>query len=121
LGMGRDDAAVLPPPVPQGAARPQLGEPGGAERGVRPDALVAQAWCRRLPYGCGESSHFPVGGFADGARKINFISKAPGLPDAPITQPGRDFQPFDNLSINRPQVHEWLKEMNKEVLSVSAT
>lgn len=62
-----------------------------------------------------------LGDIANAARKINFISKAPGLPDAPITQPGRDFQPFDNLSINRPQVHEWLKEMNKEVLSVSAT
>lgn len=50
--------------------------------------------------------------------QINFIAKAPGLPDAPITQPGRDYQFFGELSINRPEVHGFLKEMNREVLSV---
>lgn len=51
--------------------------------------------------------------------KINFISKAPGLPDAPIVNEGRDYQPFGPLSINGPKVADYLKEMNKEVLSVS--
>ncbi len=49
--------------------------------------------------------------------KINFIAKAPGLPDAPVIDPGRPFQPFGGMSINRPEVHGFLKEMNREVLS----
>jgi hypothetical protein len=79
---------------------------------------VAQAGSRRFPHGRRE--HISGGRqFNVLIVQINFISKAPGLPDAPIIQEGRDFQPFDKLSINRPQVHEWLKEMNQEVLSVS--
>ncbi|WWD21819.1 hypothetical protein CI109_106307 [Kwoniella shandongensis] len=56
---------------------------------------------------------------ADGFRMdvINFIAKAPGLPDAPVVQPDREYQGFGSMSINRPEVHEWLKEMNREVLS----
>lgn len=50
-------------------------------------------------------------------RQINYISKAPGLPDAPITVPGRQFQSFGDLSVNRPRVHDFLKEMHREVLS----
>ncbi|KAL7424802.1 hypothetical protein Q5752_000486 [Cryptotrichosporon argae] len=55
---------------------------------------------------------------ADGFRMdvINYISKVPGLPDAPVTVPGRECQPFGPLSINGPKVHDWLKEMNREVL-----
>lgn len=53
-------------------------------------------------------------------RQINFIAKAPGLPDAPITQEGRDYQWFADLSINRPECHDFIKEMNREVLSVRA-
>ncbi|ORX36066.1 putative hydrolase [Kockovaella imperatae] len=54
----------------------------------------------------------------DGFRMdvINFTSKAPGFPDAPIVDPSREYQPFGNLSINRPRVHDFLKEMYKEVL-----
>jgi alpha-glucosidase len=48
--------------------------------------------------------------------KINFISKAEGFPDAPITQPGRPYQPFGDLSINRPRVQDHLKEMYREVI-----
>ncbi|OCF39721.1 alpha-glucosidase [Kwoniella heveanensis CBS 569] len=56
---------------------------------------------------------------ADGFRMdvINFIAKAPGLPDAPVVNPDRVYQPFGTMSINRPEVHRWLKEMNREVLS----
>lgn len=55
----------------------------------------------------------------DGFRMdvINFIAKAPGLPDAPVIEPDRPYQPFGPMSINRPEVHGFMKEMNKEVLS----
>ncbi|KAF9463173.1 alpha-glucosidase [Collybia nuda] len=55
----------------------------------------------------------------DGFRMdvINLISKAEGLPDAPITEPDQPFQPATLLFANGPRVHEYIKEMNKEVLS----
>jgi hypothetical protein len=51
--------------------------------------------------------------------QINFIGKHPEYPDAPMLFPSRDYQPFNGLSINREIVHEYLREMNREVLSVS--
>jgi glycosidase len=51
--------------------------------------------------------------------QINFIAKAEGFPDAPIVLPGHETQPFGGLSINRPEVHDHLKEMYQEVISVS--
>jgi alpha-glucosidase len=51
--------------------------------------------------------------------QINFIAKAEGFPDAPVILPGHEFQPFDGMSINRPEVHGHLKEMYQEVISVS--
>ncbi|CAD6587105.1 MAG: hypothetical protein TREMPRED_004662 [Tremellales sp. Tagirdzhanova-0007] len=55
----------------------------------------------------------------DGFRMdvINFISKAEGLPDAPVTDPNRSYQGFGGQSCNRKEVHGFMKEMNKEVLS----
>ena len=52
----------------------------------------------------------------DGFRMdvINFISKAPGLPDGPRTGLYGDFGPY---CINGPRIHEFLQEMNREVLS----
>jgi glycosidase len=52
--------------------------------------------------------------------QINFIAKAEGFPHAPIVLPGHETQPFGGLSINRPEVHDHLKEMYQEVISVSA-
>ncbi|KAF8245794.1 oligo-1,6-glucosidase [Wilcoxina mikolae CBS 423.85] len=54
----------------------------------------------------------------DGFRQdvINLISKAPGLPDAPILLPGEKFQPAYTLFSNGPRLHEFLQEMRKEVL-----
>ena len=48
----------------------------------------------------------------DGFRMdvINFISKVPGLPDGP----GGDFGPG---CVNGPRIHEFLREMHREVLS----
>ncbi|KAG8731688.1 hypothetical protein FRC11_002923, partial [Ceratobasidium sp. 423] len=55
----------------------------------------------------------------DGFRMdvINLISKVPGLPDAPVTQPDREYQSGDKYYCNGPRVHEYLQEMHREVLS----
>ncbi|CCO34855.1 hypothetical protein BN14_08964 [Rhizoctonia solani AG-1 IB] len=55
----------------------------------------------------------------DGFRMdvINMISKVPGLPDGPVTQPDRDYQPGYQYYCNGPRVHEYLQEMYREVLS----
>ncbi|KAH7330600.1 glycoside hydrolase family 13 protein [Rhizoctonia solani] len=55
----------------------------------------------------------------DGFRMdvINLISKVPGLPDAPVTQPDREYQSGDRYYCNGPRVHEYIQEMYREVLS----
>ncbi len=52
----------------------------------------------------------------DGFRMdvINYISKAPGLPNGPINGLYGDFVPY---SVNGPRVHEYLQEMHREVLA----
>ncbi|KAK7461491.1 hypothetical protein VKT23_008665 [Stygiomarasmius scandens] len=54
----------------------------------------------------------------DGFRMdvINVISKTPGLPDAPVTEPG-EYQSGSMYYANGPRVHEYLKEMHSKVLS----
>ncbi len=54
----------------------------------------------------------------DGFRMdvISFISKTPGLPDGPV-HPGALYGDFGPYVINGPRVHEFLQEMNREVLS----
>ncbi|TKA43122.1 hypothetical protein B0A54_06070 [Friedmanniomyces endolithicus] len=56
----------------------------------------------------------------DGFRMdvINLISKVPSLPDAPIKNPGDKFQEPYKYCANGPRVHEFLQEMNREVLSM---
>ena len=55
----------------------------------------------------------------DGFRvdTVNMYSKPAGLPDAPITDPGVFDQPATMLFCNGPRMHEFLREMNKLVLS----
>ncbi|KAI5829976.1 glycoside hydrolase family 13 protein [Schizophyllum commune Tattone D] len=55
----------------------------------------------------------------DGFRMdvINLVSKVPGLPDAPITEPGEKYQPAAELYANGPKVHEYIQQMHREVLS----
>ncbi|KAJ7131246.1 glycoside hydrolase family 13 protein [Mycena epipterygia] len=55
----------------------------------------------------------------DGFRMdvINIISKADGLPDAPVTNPEEENQDGSALFANGPHVHEYLQEMNRKVLS----
>jgi oligo-1,6-glucosidase len=54
----------------------------------------------------------------DGFRMdvINFISKVPGLPDAPVTKPGR-YQFGHQYFVHGPRLLEFLSEMRREVLS----
>lgn len=40
---------------------------------------------------------------------INFISKNPSYPDAPILEPGSDLQDATGLYTNGPRLHEHLK------------
>lgn len=54
----------------------------------------------------------------DGFRMdvINMISKVPGYPDG-ATAPGEEYGDFTPYVMNGPRVHEYLQEMNREVLS----
>ncbi|MEC2071524.1 alpha-glucosidase [Alkalihalophilus marmarensis] len=54
----------------------------------------------------------------DGFRMdvINMISKAEGLPDAAEVR-DTPYQPAGDLFLNGPRVHEYIKEMNEQVLS----
>lgn len=54
----------------------------------------------------------------DGFRMdvINFISKVPTLPDAPNPE-GKMYASGHEYFMNGPRIHEFLKEMNQEVLS----
>ncbi|KZP22101.1 glycoside hydrolase family 13 protein [Athelia psychrophila] len=56
---------------------------------------------------------------SDGFRMdvINLISKTPGLPDAPITNPQEEYQNAFEYFANGPKVHEYIKEMHSRVLS----
>jgi oligo-1,6-glucosidase len=48
---------------------------------------------------------------------INLISKVEGYPDAEIVDPVSKYQPGHKLYANGPHLHEYLREMNDEVLS----
>ena len=48
---------------------------------------------------------------------INHISKVQTFPDAPVVVPGHRYQPGHVYFANGPRLHEWLKELNREVLS----
>jgi oligo-1,6-glucosidase len=54
----------------------------------------------------------------DGFRMdvINFISKVPDLPDAPNPE-GKKYVSGSQFFMNGPRIHEFLQEMNREVLS----
>lgn len=48
---------------------------------------------------------------------INHISKVQTFPDAPVVVPGHKYQPGHVHYANGPRLHEWLKELNRKVLS----
>lgn len=53
----------------------------------------------------------------DGFRidSMNLMSKHPDLPDAPVTDPGREFQSGDLYFASGPRMHEYVREMRREV------
>lgn len=48
---------------------------------------------------------------------INLISKVQTFPDAPISVKDAKYQPGDKYFANGPRLHEWLKELRRDVLS----
>ncbi|KAF2143599.1 glycoside hydrolase family 13 protein [Aplosporella prunicola CBS 121167] len=48
---------------------------------------------------------------------INLISKVQDFPDAEVTVKSHKYQPGDKYYANGPRLHEFLKEINKKVLS----
>jgi oligo-1,6-glucosidase len=48
---------------------------------------------------------------------INLISKVPSFPDAEEVLPGQKYQPGSKYFVNGPRLHEYLREMHREVLS----
>jgi oligo-1,6-glucosidase len=64
--------------------------------------------------------HFWMKRGASGFRMdvINLISKVPGYPDAEeVLGPGHKYQPAFKYFVNGPRLHEWLRDMQREVLS----
>lgn len=55
-----------------------------------------------------------VGGFR--VDTVNMYSKGTDLVDAPVTDPSSYYQPADALFCNGPRMHEFLREMNAQVL-----
>lgn len=47
---------------------------------------------------------------------INCISKEPGFPDVPVTDPEQFYQFGFQYKFNGPKVHEYLSEMHEKVL-----
>jgi oligo-1,6-glucosidase len=48
---------------------------------------------------------------------INLISKVQSFPDAEVTVKNNPYQPGDKFYANGPRLHEFLKDMNRKVLS----
>ena len=48
---------------------------------------------------------------------INLISKVQTFPDAVNAVPGHKYAPGDKYFANGPRLHEWLQDLNREVLS----
>lgn len=48
---------------------------------------------------------------------INLISKDQSFPDADVVVPAHRYQPGDKFYANGPRLHEYLKEINRKVLS----
>jgi glycosidase len=44
---------------------------------------------------------------------INFISKVPDLPDAPVTLPDQEYQPGHKYFACGPRLHEYLYDIGK--------
>ena len=112
VDLRRPHRRVLPAPVRARAARPQLGEPGGAAGGLRDDALLAGPRGRRLPDGRHQraSRRWSVPTADAAGRRLERDPLWPGS----STRRFADTTPF---VVNGPRVHEFLQEMHREVFA----
>jgi len=83
----------------------------------QPDLNWENEACRRAIYDSAMEFWLKKG--VDGFRvdTVNMYSKGTELPDAPIIDQGLFEQPASGLFCNGPRMHEFLREMNAEVLS----
>lgn len=83
----------------------------------QPDLNWENETCRKAIYESAMEFWLKKG--VDGFRvdTVNMYSKGNELPDAPITDQGIFEQPASGLFCNGPRMHEFLREMNSQVLS----
>ncbi|KAF2178833.1 glycoside hydrolase family 13 protein [Zopfia rhizophila CBS 207.26] len=83
----------------------------------QPDLNWENEHCRKAIY---ESAmRFWLNKGIDGFRvdTVNKYSKVIDFPDAPITDPNTFIQPAAQFWCNGPRIHEFIKEMNRDILS----
>lgn len=83
----------------------------------QPDLNWENEDCRRAIYD--SAMRFWLDKGIDGFRvdTVNKYSKVLPFQDAPITDPASEIQPAAEMWCNGPRIHEYIKEMNREVLS----
>lgn len=83
----------------------------------QPDLNWENEECRKAIYD--SAMRFWLDKGIDGFRvdTVNKYSKVLPFVDAPITDPTSDIQPAAQMWCNGPRMHEYIKEMNREVLS----
>jgi oligo-1,6-glucosidase len=84
---------------------------------TQPDLNWENEDCRRAIYD--SAMHFWLEKGIDGFRvdTVNKYSKVLPFADAPVTDPTSDIQPAAQMWCNGPRIHEFIKEMNRDVLS----
>jgi len=87
----------------------------------QPDLNWENEDCRRAIYD--SAMRFWLDKGIDGFRMdtVNKYSKHVDFPDAPITDPHNTVQPAAQFWCNGPRIHEFIREMNDEVLSMYKT
>lgn len=87
----------------------------------QPDLNWDNAACRGAIYD--SAMRFWLDKGIDGFRvdTVNKYSKDVTFPDAPVTDPANDVQPAAQFWCNGPRIHEFVKEMNTQVLAKYTT
>ncbi|KAI5372563.1 hypothetical protein J4E82_008759 [Alternaria postmessia] len=83
----------------------------------QPDLNWENEDCRKAIYD--SAMRFWLDKCIDGFRvdTVNKYSKVLPFADAPVTDPTSDIQPAAQMWCNGPRIHEFIKEMNRDVLS----
>lgn len=83
----------------------------------QPDLNWENRDCRKAIYD--EAMRFWLDRGVDGFRidTVNKYSKRVDFPDAPVTIPGVPDQPAPEMWCNGPRIHEFIREMNEQVLA----